>query len=47
MQDIEYIKVELNNKNGNLRKLRFTSIEQMNSYFIEKYQINDKNNRND
>lgn len=47
MQDIEYIKVELNNRNGNLRKLKFTSIEQLNSYFNEKYQINDKNNRND
>lgn len=47
MQDIEYIKVELNNRNGNLRKLRFTSIEQLNSYFNEKYQIKNKNNRND
>lgn len=47
MQDIEYIKVELNNRNGNLRKLRFTSIEQLNSYFNEKYQLKNKNNRND
>lgn len=47
MQDIEYIKVEMNNRNGNLRKLKFTSIEQLNSYLNEKYQLNSKNNRND
>lgn len=43
MNDIEYIKVELNNRNGNLHKLKFTSIEQLNSYLNDKYQLNDKN----
>ena len=40
MEDIEFIKVELNNRQGYYRKLRFNSIEQLNRYIIEKYNLN-------
>lgn len=47
MQDIEFIKIELNNRNGNYRKLRFKSIEELGEYLNDKYQIYQNTKRSD
>lgn len=41
MQEIDFIKLKITNKNGNTTKMYFNGFEELNAYINDKYKLNE------